>query len=118
MELTTSFVCFIVCYKLFMMSKIQNLNGTHNFICTSWYNTLLFMMSKIQNLNGTHNYFFLYNVSNMLFMMSKIQNLNGTHNTTLQRYNREQVVYDVKDTKFEWNSQHLFACPIRLYRCL
>ena len=38
--------------------------------------------------------------------MSKIQNLNGTHN----RFNSLQfefhVVYDVKDTKFEWNSQH------------
>ena len=37
--------------------------------------------------------------------MSKIQNLNGTHN--LQEYNQLDlfVVYDVKDTKFEWNSQ-------------
>ena len=38
-------------------------------------------------------------------MMSKIQNLNGTHN--MENWNMEGsiVVYDVKDTKFEWNSQ-------------
>ena len=63
------------------------------------------MMSKIQNLNGTHNnrvhsLFFL-----MLFMMSKIQNLNGTHNHDSYTTNFSFVVYDVKDTKFEWNSQ-------------
>ncbi len=48
------------------------------------------MMSKIQNLNGTHN---LVNLFNILFV----------------------VVYDVKDTKFEWNSQQItFVCPIIL----
>ena len=41
----------------------------------------------------------------MLFMMSKIQNLNGTHNTEVQIFAPKTVVYDVKDTKFEWNSQ-------------
>ena len=40
-----------------------------------------------------------------LFMMSKIQNLNGTHNAGIAIYNLLKVVYDVKDTKFEWNSQ-------------
>ena len=40
-----------------------------------------------------------------LFMMSKIQNLNGTHNILLQYFLEYLVVYDVKDTKFEWNSQ-------------
>ena len=38
-------------------------------------------------------------------MMSKIQNLNGTHNYHYERNNKQTVVYDVKDTKFEWNSQ-------------
>ena len=37
--------------------------------------------------------------------MSKIQNLNGTHNNTALRHAIAEVVYDVKDTKFEWNSQ-------------
>ena len=40
-----------------------------------------------------------------LFMMSKIQNLNGTHNRCIFILNFILVVYDVKDTKFEWNSQ-------------
>ncbi|MBQ8721164.1 MAG: hypothetical protein IJY67_03330 [Paludibacteraceae bacterium] len=38
-------------------------------------------------------------------MMSKIQNLNGTHNLQKKNIALAQVVYDVKDTKFEWNSQ-------------
>ena len=40
-----------------------------------------------------------------LFMMSKIQNLNGTHNVRGGVVKYCLVVYDVKDTKFEWNSQ-------------
>ena len=42
---------------------------------------------------------------NKLFMMSKIQNLNGTHNSGVIFLMKLIVVYDVKDTKFEWNSQ-------------
>ena len=38
-------------------------------------------------------------------MMSKIQNLNGTHNGVEKASIILTVVYDVKDTKFEWNSQ-------------
>ena len=38
-----------------------------------------------------------------LFMMSKIQNLNGTHNCSTYYFLELNVVYDVKDTKFEWN---------------
>ena len=41
----------------------------------------------------------------VLFMMSKIQNLNGTHNNKFKYDENGNVVYDVKDTKFEWNSQ-------------
>ena len=41
-------------------------------------------------------------------MMSKIQNLNGTHNILYYIYFLYIVVYDVKDTKFEWNSQQLY----------
>ena len=37
--------------------------------------------------------------------MSKIQNLNGTHNKQYEEELARTVVYDVKDTKFEWNSQ-------------
>ena len=39
--------------------------------------------------------------------MSKIQNLNGTHNGSGKKSVITCVVYDVKDTKFEWNSQLL-----------
>ena len=38
-------------------------------------------------------------------MMSKIRNLNGTHNIAIFQRLQFKVVYDVKDTKFEWNSQ-------------
>ena len=47
-------------------------------------------------------------------MMSKIQNLNGTHNCCQQWQIFTGVVYDVKDTKFEWNSQHLYLYPVHL----
>ena len=43
-------------------------------------------------------------------MMSKIQNLNGTHNFSPPTYATPIVVYDVKDTKFEWNSQLYAPC--------
>ena len=107
MELTTHNHIHTNNDLLFMMSKIQNLNGTHN-LNNNYYTFLkLFMMSKIQNLNGTHN--FLQNILlfRKLFMMSKIQNLNGTHNVIGEFNLKDNVVYDVKDTKFEWNSQLL-----------
>ena len=65
----------------------------------------LFMMSKIQNLNGTHNHCYLLFQNKMLFMMSKIQNLNGTHNLCHCVKVSSPVVYDVKDTKSEYKVQ-------------
>ena len=53
-----------------------------------------------------------------LFMMSKIQNLNGTHNMPLVYISCGGVVYDVKDTKFEWNSQHNAGTPKASCGCL
>ena len=53
-----------------------------------------------------------------LFMMSKIQNLNGTHNNYLSVKDTNRVVYDVKDTKFEWNSQHSPSILSRILGCL
>ena len=53
-----------------------------------------------------------------LFMMSKIQNLNGTHNNECRQYMRFKVVYDVKDTKFEWNSQQPTSTHHNQPRCL
>ena len=55
---------------------------------------------------------------NQLFMMSKIQNLNGTHNTRLGLEAQKEVVYDVKDTKFEWNSQRVCRYVSRSLCCL
>ena len=55
MELTTYESGFQKLKTLFMMSKIQNLNGTHNQAIKLLQVLMLFMMSKIQNLNGTHN---------------------------------------------------------------
>ena len=68
----------------------------------------LFMMSKIQNLNGTHNkvtkllfiYFVVYDVKDTKFEWNSQQGM-ATQTTAF-------VVYDVKDTKFEWNSQQKF----------
>ena len=50
--------------------------------------------------------------------MSKIQNLNGTHNISYEEFSKKTVVYDVKDTKFEWNSQLLRSQPLRCFCCL
>ncbi len=50
--------------------------------------------------------------------MSKIQNLNGTHNFHNFFNNFFAVVYDVKDTKFEWNSQHSIEAVVLGFCCL
>ena len=50
--------------------------------------------------------------------MSKIQNLNGTHNTVTLTYDDLHVVYDVKDTKFEWNSQLVAVVIVGVLSCL
>ena len=50
--------------------------------------------------------------------MSKIQNLNGTHNIKFNNNAIAIVVYDVKDTKFEWNSQRTFSNSVLSPRCL
>ena len=169
MELTTCFHNVIFFSLLFMMSKIQNLNGTHNPRLYEMHLLLLFMMSKIQNLNGTHNLRLwissassvVYDVKDTkfewnsqpgtgalgmvpgclwcqrykiwmelttevtpsnsikrLFMMSKIQNLNGTHNFLLWISSASSVVYDVKDTKFEWNSQPKIYDILNFFSCL
>ena len=50
--------------------------------------------------------------------MSKIQNLNGTHNGIFLSIFLLLVVYDVKDTKFEWNSQPKVGAPDPPLGCL
>ena len=51
-------------------------------------------------------------------MMSKIQNLNGTHNCIFELEEFLVVVYDVKDTKFEWNSQQAYKVVSNILGCL
>ena len=51
-------------------------------------------------------------------MMSKIQNLNGTHNPSSNDVITLFVVYDVKDTKFEWNSQRVESFDSNKHSCL
>ena len=152
-----------------MMSKIQNLNGTHNcgelyrwremvvydvkdtkfewnsqhllhiwifrfvvydvkdtkfewnsqqnvVICQDWNSCLWCQRYKIWMELTTFELNFC--ACTTLFMMSKIQNLNGTHNGSMYVVKSWIVVYDVKDTKFEWNSQHCF-CYCAFYKgCL
>ena len=50
--------------------------------------------------------------------MSKIQNLNGTHNHLASLCFALAVVYDVKDTKFEWNSQPIAETIKTVVSCL
>jgi hypothetical protein len=46
--------------------------------------------------------------------MSKIQKLNGTHNHYHAIMFFSWVVYDVKNTKIEWNSQpNLYGADLR-----
>ena len=88
MELTTYIMKTIKTIMLFMMSKIQNLNGTHN-----------------ENNIGQLNWFVVYDVKDTKFEW------NSQHLWSKPMLHR--VVYDVKDTKFEWNSQQLYK-----YRCV
>ena len=53
-----------------------------------------------------------------LFMITKIQKLNGTHNITIAVDCTNNVVYDYKDTKIEWNSQRHLTNPTSLLCCL
>ena len=79
---------------------------------------MLFVMSKIQILNGTHNSCSIYEIYFRLFVMSKIQILNGTHNGLEYFTQARDVVCDVKDTNFEWNSQLIVYFWITDISCL
>ena len=63
------------------------------------------MITKIRNLNGTHNRADKLLLDLQLFMITKIRNLNGTHNTSTSTSRTSGVVYDYKDTKIVSNSQ-------------
>ena len=127
-----------------MISKIQNLNGTHNFMV--WHiitsNVVYDVKDTKFEWNSQHRganfrtkngclWCQKYKIwmelttkiaylctCTLLFMMSKIQNLNGTHNYGKENQIKLLVVYDVKDTKFEWNSQLLEASSLATASCL
>jgi len=64
-------------------------------------------MSKIQILKAIHNHPETLRRTELLFMMSKIQILKAIHNTHNHPRGWGYAVYDVKDTNFESNSQHI-----------
>ena len=74
-------------------------------------------MSKIQDLKGTHNSKWLQYQQLRLFLMSKIQDLKGTHNELVKLVALGQVVSDVKDTRFERNSQHRMINKVIFFCC-
>ena len=144
MELTTWFLRAFLMSELFMMSKIQNLNGTHNL--ADYLANLIVVVYDVKDTKFEWNSQLCYansvfapsclwcqrykiwmelttivvrvKGSQMLFMMSKIQNLNGTHNCFSSSLIVSLVVYDVKDTKFEWNSQLPNSFYILQHCCL
>jgi len=126
------------------MSKIQFLKAIHNFVAslTIWqrcclrcqrYNFWkqfttrmdelildeeLFTMSKIQFLKAIHNWWSTLPLLFLLFTMSKIQFLKAIHNKLARLISHNSVVYDVKDTIFESNSQHVIPDLRNNYSCL
>ena len=70
--------------------------------CTTW----LFMMSKIQNLNGTHNCIEVVDIKIVVVYDVKDTKFEWNSQLVFVLVGLLDVVYDVKDTKFEWNSQH------------
>ena len=74
-------------------------------------------MSKIQNLKAIHNITMLLPMPVKLFLMSKIQNLKAIHNRYSITMYYASVVSDVKDTKFESNSQLNKDIPKSLSCC-
>ena len=76
------------------------------------------MTAKIQNLNGTHNMIHLSKeVDNVVYDCKDTKF--EWNSQLMRRYNvLFIVVYDCKDTKFEWNSQHNGNDPEYARRCL
>ena len=78
----------------------------------------LFMMSKIQNLNGTHNIIKSYNIERTVVYDVKDTKFEWNSQLNCLRNYLSCVVYDVKDTKFEWNSQHYSKHCYSEFSCL
>ena len=76
------------------------------------------MMSKIQNLNGTHNPDFFFHSLLLVVYDVKDTKFEWNSQLMLRHEYRDSVVYDVKDTKFEWNSQRSLAISATIACCL
>ena len=131
-QFTTGWNAVLLGVSLFQMSKIQNLKAIHN--CHAPYLRRTRVVSDVKDTKFESNSQLdndFYSHKNCcfrcqrykiwkqfttsisfgrcgfrLFQMSKIQNLKAIHNKSVQYYSRKHVVSDVKDTKFESNSQH------------
>ena len=102
---------------LFMTAKIQNLNGTHNSFNVHRSTTTVVYDCKDTKFEWNSQLApELIEMTIKLFMTAKIQNLNGTHNRNKNAVRHCYVVYDCKDTKFEWNSQ-LLPIYLSIYCC-
>ena len=66
---------------------------------------VLFLKSKILSLKAIHNTGGCFEVYAWLFLKSKILSLKAIHNSTPACNTFYRVVSEVKDTKFESNSQ-------------
>ena len=142
-ELTTLIITMQIYKLLFLMSKIQDLKGTHNLcfrfgwkrkVVSDVKDTRFERNSQPRNLqlDNMSRCFWCQRykiwkeltttkmaVKNrqLLFLMSKIQDLKGTHNEMAGDNAAMLVVSDVKDTRFERNSQLLFHCKWIPYCC-
>jgi len=102
-----------------MMSKIQILKAIHNDIGMSEAN--LHAVYDVKDTNFESNSqprLRCPMLWRLLFMMSKIQILKAIHNSCTTKVIWDGAVYDVKDTNFESNSQHLHPVSVPEKRCL
>ena len=93
MELTTQNLIFGCFCLLYVMSKIQILNGTHN-----WLVVVLLLQFVVCNVKDTN---FEWNSQQMVVIL-------------ISYY----VVCNVKDTNFEWNSQQLLVSEPSKIGCM
>ena len=164
-QFTTKFRLACKSYKLFQMSKIQNLKAIHNSVyvfvwCCADVKDTKFESNSQHYADGTSDYIVVSDVkdtkfesnsqlarsiysrdsrcfrcqrykiwkqfttnvcslylSEKLFQMSKIQNLKAIHNNSEMDWISIVVVSDVKDTKFESNSQRRAPARCGQWRC-
>ena len=76
------------------------------------------MITKIQNLNGTHNRFHAFFAVLGVVYDYKDTKFEWNSQLTAERWVQIIVVYDYKDTKFEWNSQPIQHYWIEEIGCL